>query len=245
MSFYQSIADYYDFIFPPSVKQREFIEHELGGIDGKTILEAGCGTGNLAYLLAEKGASVTGIDLDREMVLKAEEKKSSNSSVVFENLNILRMNQRFSGRLFDGVVSFGNTIVHLKDVGEVKQFLQNSLDALKPGGKLMVQIINYDRILNEGINFLPTIENERITFERFYDFDESDDRIVFKTALTVKESGLVINNQVKLLPLRKGEMESLMKEVGFKDLQFQGSFDRDPLAEKSVPLILSASKTNH
>ncbi|WP_462318409.1 class I SAM-dependent methyltransferase [Marinilabilia sp.] len=242
MAFYQSISDYYDFIFPPSTKQRDFLGSELNGISGMVLLEAGCGTGNLAFLLAERGAVVTGIDLDSEMILKARSKKPSDSNVEFENLDILKMGGHFPNPIFDGIVSFGNTIVHLEDKAEIKQFLRNSLEALRPGGKVMLQIINYDRILNQGINFLPTIENDKITFERYYDLDESDNRIFFKTVLRVKENGLEIKNKVKLLPLRKDELVSLIDEVGYRDVRFFGNFDKDPLTEDSVPLILSATK---
>lgn len=242
MAFYQSISDYYDFIFPPSAKQRDFLESELNGVSGKVLLEAGCGTGNLAFLLAERGAEVTGIDLDSEMILKARRKRPSDSDVVFENLDILKIGSHFPGSMFDGIVSFGNTIVHLEDKGEIKQFLKNSMDALKPGGKIILQIINYDRILNRGINFLPTIENDKITFERYYDLDESENRIFFKTVLTVKENGLEIKNKVKLLPLRKDELASLIDEVGYRDVCFFGNFNGDSLTEDSMPLILSATK---
>ncbi|PWD98030.1 class I SAM-dependent methyltransferase [Marinilabilia rubra] len=240
--FYQSIAEYYDFIFPPSEKQRAFIEQELSGLERKTLLEAGCGTGNLASLLSEKGADVTGIDLDKEMILKAKTKVPANGRITFENLNILEIDQRWAKETFDGVVSFGNTLVHLKDKKQVLQFLKGCFMVLKPGGKLLVQIINYDRILDNEINALPTIDNEKISFERFYDYGPGDNHIDFRTILTVKESNTVMRNVVSLLPVRQKDLKCLFEETGFEKMRVFGGFGGNGLTSDSIPLVFSAMK---
>jgi 2-polyprenyl-3-methyl-5-hydroxy-6-metoxy-1,4-benzoquinol methylase len=40
----------------------------LGELDGRTALDAGCGEGQLAWILAERGAQVTGIDLSPRLI---------------------------------------------------------------------------------------------------------------------------------------------------------------------------------
>ncbi|MEJ5307467.1 MAG: methyltransferase domain-containing protein [candidate division WOR-3 bacterium] len=62
----------------------------------KKILEIGCGTGSSTVALSEQGASVTGIDIDKDSLTVAKERMSiyglkaefieGNASVVFENI---------------------------------------------------------------------------------------------------------------------------------------------------------------
>ena len=40
----------------------------IGDVEGKKVLDAGCGSGYMARLLAERGAEVTGVDLSRRFI---------------------------------------------------------------------------------------------------------------------------------------------------------------------------------
>ena len=102
------------------------------------------------------------------------------------------------------------------------------------------QIINYDRVLDKEIRSLPTIENDYIRFERLYDIDDSGDRIHFRTILTVKQTGQIINNVVELYPLRKNQVENFLSDVGFSDVRFHGNFEGEELEADSVLLGFSA-----
>jgi glycine/sarcosine N-methyltransferase len=240
MPFYQSIAPYYDYIFPPSEAQVAFVSGQLGSLNARSILEAGCGTGNLALALAHRRAIVEGIDLDEEMIDRAMEKSHRRDQLNFRTLNILNLSQEWPSSFFDAVVSFGNTLVHLPGVNKVMDFFAESRKVLKPGGRLMVQIINYDRILDNKIKGLATIENDDICFERYYDITNPGEIIDFRTVLTVKKTGEVMQNVVALYPLRKKEIEAALQEVGFDDVHFFGSFTGDVMTENSVPLIFTA-----
>jgi glycine/sarcosine N-methyltransferase len=244
MSFYRSIAPYYDYIFPPSPLQVQFIESIAGKLERKKMLEVGGGTGNLAMLLGEQGALVDGIDLDEEMVAYAREKAHGNEDVNFYGMDMLQISEKWKGNTFDTVVCFGNTIVHLDDLPQIKSFFSMAKHVIKHDGYLLVQIINYDRILNQQIAGLPTIENEEIKFQRFYDIHENMEKIDFRTQLKVKATGEEICNVVQLFPLRKRQIESLLEECGFEEIRFYGSFSGQPLSEDSVPLIFSARKSS-
>ena len=56
-----------------STQQRLFDALKTRGIDGRSVLEIGCGTGGLHHrLLAEGAASVTGVELQTDYLAKAE-----------------------------------------------------------------------------------------------------------------------------------------------------------------------------
>jgi glycine/sarcosine N-methyltransferase len=141
MSFYKSIAPYYDYVFPPSPLQVQFIESIAGKLENKKMLEVGGGTGNLAMLLGEQGALVDGIDLDEEMIGYAQKKAENKEGINFFEMDMLQISEKWEANTFDAVVSFGNTIVHLDDLPQIKSFFTMVKSVIKPEGLLTVQII--------------------------------------------------------------------------------------------------------
>ena len=146
--FYESIAKVYDYIFPKNRKQLEFVESIKKISIEEKILDIGCATGNLTELLGEKTGNVVGIDLDKELLKEAKDK---HPNLNFENMNMLEVNEKFEENSFDRVVSFGNTLVHLDSREEVEEFFQKVYKTLKFNGFFIVQIINYNRIIEKNI----------------------------------------------------------------------------------------------
>lgn len=105
----------------------------------KKILDIGCGTGNVSLACAEKGASVTGIDLNAGMLENAR-KKLENSSlkdrVQFVEMGVAELKTRFKEETFDACVS----CLAFSELSEDEQrYAINSMHSLlKPDGILMI-----------------------------------------------------------------------------------------------------------
>ena len=196
--FYESIAKVYDYIFPKNRKQLEFVESIKKISNEEKILDIGCATGNLTELLGEKTRNIVGIDLDKELLKEAKEK---HPNLNFENMNMLKINEKFEENSFDRVVSFGNTLVHLDSREEVEEFFQKVYKTLKFNGFFIVQIINYNRVIEKNIKNLPTIDNEKVKFVRDYEYDKSIGKVDFITELTIKEANLNIKSLIKILQI--------------------------------------------
>lgn len=237
--FYESIAKVYDYIFPKNRKQLEFVESIKKISSEEKILDIGCATGNLTELLGEKTRNIVGIDLDKELLKEAKEK---HPNLNFENMNMLKINEKFEENSFDRVVSFGNTLVHLDSREEVEEFFQKVYKTLKFNGLFIVQIINYNRIIEKNIKNLPTIDNEKVKFVRDYEYDKSIGKVDFITELTIKEANLNIKNNIKLLALTKVEIQKFLGETGFRNIEFYGDFERRELSDNSEALIFVAQK---
>lgn len=232
---YKSIARVYDYIFPKNRKQLEFIEKVEEITKDEKILDIGCATGNLTSLILEKAVNCEGIDLDEELLYIAKNKK-----LPVKQLNMLYLDKEFSKEYFDRVVSFGNTLVHLDSREEVKMFFQKVYNLLKNKGLFIVQIINYDRIIDKKIESLPTIDNDEINFVRNYKI--IGDKVEFITKLNIKKENLTTDNNIKLLALKKEEIEKMLLETGFGDLEFYGNFFGEKLTQDSEALIFVARK---
>ena len=237
--FYESIAKVYDYIFPKNRKQLEFVESIKKISNEEKILDIGCATGNLTELLGEKTRNIIGIDLDKELLKEAKDK---HPNLNFENMNMLKINEKFEENSFDRVVSFGNTLVHLDSREEVEEFFQKVYKTLKFNGFFIVQIINYNRIIEKNIKNLPTIDNEKVKFVRDYEYDKSIGKVDFITELTIKEANLNIKNNIKLLALTKIEIQKFLGEIGFRNIEFYGDFEGRELSDNSEALIFVAQK---
>jgi glycine/sarcosine N-methyltransferase len=241
MSFYRSIADYYDLIFPLEASQVDFVKSGMDGpYPGKMVLDAGSGTGNLAIALSQAGFEVAAIDSDPEMLRKAEGKKTAGSRVTFALMDMREIAALFTASSFDAVLCFGNTLVHLDGLPEIEDFCAQSRDVLRDGGAFFLQILNYDHILDHHISALPLIENDAVMFVRLYEYDREKNRILFKTRLTVKGALTEIENEIPLYPLRRDELEAALRKSGFTNIEFYGGFDKGQLKADSLPLVVRA-----
>jgi len=209
-----------------------------------SILDIGCATGELALALSKKGHQVVGIDLDEKMIELAREKaKRSGLNTEFFIKDMKKIGEDFSPESFDVALCFGNTLVHLENPEKIKEVFMGIHKVLKIGGILMVQIVNYDRILSGGIKELPLLENENFIFRREYLYHEADHRIRFLTHLTIKKNKKVIKSSETLYPLTFQELKDALEHAGFFKFQFFGSESKIPYDENSPALVAVAEKS--
>lgn len=228
--FYNQIAEKYDFIFPLSPAHKTFFASEL---HGKTILDVGAATGNLTAYLSSQGYEVTAIDLSERLIAKAVEK-----GVTVQQLNMLAIDELPT---FDNIVCIGNTLPHLDSKTSVQLFLQKAYRQLTQGGKLVLQLVNFQKYFaqqqGDYLGNLPLIENDKVKFERYYYLNE-EGKIRFKTILDD-----TIKNEELLQPIFADQLTEWLTQIGFQAINLYGNFKKDPFdKEKSMALIVTAVK---
>ncbi len=119
----------------------------------RRILDAGSGSGVFAFELAKRHpqAEVLGIDLERDLVERANEivRRAGLTNCRFEEGDVTRLD--FDGD-FDLVVSVDNFEHVRDDLSAMKTLLQ----ALRPGGTLVVHVPAYERrwlVFGRRVNF--------------------------------------------------------------------------------------------
>lgn len=101
---------------------------------GKKVLDVGCGTGYLSYLIAKKGASVVGIDYSKE-ALKIAKVKFNHPNLSFKQLDLTK---NIRGK-YDVIVSLG-TLEHQDNPFYV---LKKFKKQLNPGGRMIITSPNW------------------------------------------------------------------------------------------------------
>jgi ubiquinone/menaquinone biosynthesis C-methylase UbiE len=127
-----------------SAEERRAWKTLLAGVLGEralSILDVGCGTGEISLLLAEMGHAVTGLDLSDKMLDRARLKaESAGYTTVFRNGDA--ENPPFADGIFDVII---NRHV-LWTLPNPQTAVQSWNRVLKPGGKAVI----IDGIWNDG-----------------------------------------------------------------------------------------------
>jgi 2-polyprenyl-3-methyl-5-hydroxy-6-metoxy-1,4-benzoquinol methylase len=108
----------------------------LGDIRGKRVLDAACGEGYLARVLAARGARVTGIDLGPRLIAKARARDPAGSI----DYRIADLSQPLPGE----TASFDAVACHLalNDVAGYQGFAATLAGLLRPGGRMAIAMNN-------------------------------------------------------------------------------------------------------
>ncbi len=108
---------------------------------GERVLDLGCGSGHLAHEIAEAGAEVIGIDRSQSMIVQA---KAAYPEMDFRVADA----RTFAfDHPFDAV--FSNATLHW--VREADQVVERIVAALKPGGRLVLEMGGKGNILTIAI----------------------------------------------------------------------------------------------
>ncbi|RPJ08781.1 MAG: class I SAM-dependent methyltransferase [Spirochaetaceae bacterium] len=251
MDFYSALCAHYNEVFPLDPTVSDFVQASLeltpdANQSGSNILDIGCATGSLALSLATMGHRVMGIDLDAEMISMSNRAAANLPAGLmrftpeFLVADMMNISKQFAHESFDRILCMGNTLVHLPDQIAIADFFAQSRALLAADGKLLVQILNYDRILDHGIMSLPAIETKNMVFTREYHM-RTDNRLDFCTNLTGRETRKTVTNVVPLLPLTKAEVDELLLAAGYKTRNYFGSFTRTLFSQESFVLVIEAS----
>jgi hypothetical protein len=130
--------------------------------------------------------------------------------------------------------------VHLSSLEEINDFFTSSVKKHSPS-LLIVQIVNYDRILEKGITRLDDIKNQGLVFKRAYEITGSNRLITFKTGLYFDDNSC-FEDSTRLFALLKDELIDSAARAGFRDIQLYGSYKEDNWSPDSFHTIAVCRK---
>lgn len=108
----------------------------LGDVGGQRVLDAACGDGYLARVLAARGARVTGIDLGPRLIANARS-QDPTGSIDYRVADLSRPLPALAAS-FDAVACF----LALSDVDDYRGFAATLAGVLGPGGRLVIALNN-------------------------------------------------------------------------------------------------------
>ena len=227
----------------------------LAEVVGDPILELGCGTGRVLAPLAEAGYRVTGIDLSRPMLDRAEARLRPLAQSEQVRLVQAPMSEADAapGGPFGLVILSLNGLMHLSAQEEQRTVLSASRRALDPRGMLVIDVLNPDPALLAGFD-------GRVQHEGSWSLADGSrvDRFAARTHAPAEQrietdlwfELLAADGQVRRVrtdfPMRyvfPTELELMLELTGFVEWKRYGSYELDPFEDGSERLIVTAEVT--
>jgi SAM-dependent methyltransferase len=243
VTFYSDISVVYDDLFPVSPEQRALLDSLVGEGKVKAVTDCGCGTGAQLLPFAAAGLACLGFDPDPSLVSIARRKLATCPKARAEVgtfADLLRLTSFPS----DLVMCLGNSLVHVPQEDALR-FFQDVSKVLNPGGTLLLQILNYERLRKTGVTDLPLLRAAEgtVEFRRRYEW-ESDRNVRFQTTLRLPtaEGPRILRNEIPLYPLYPDEVWEMLLKGGFADVRFHGNFTRADFSPESEALVCLARK---
>ncbi|MDP3131156.1 MAG: methyltransferase domain-containing protein, partial [Bacillota bacterium] len=163
-----------------------------------------------------------GIDLDEAMIEIARKKALAlGSPAAFGVADIRSLS---ANALYQGVYCIGNTLAHLTEEDEIRDLVKKMYFALSDTGTAVIQIVNYDRVLDGNVTALPSLENAGRTLTRKYRRDGG--LVRFQTVLTYQDESY--RADTPLYPLRARTLQAILTSAGFRQVALYGDFDLRP-----------------
>ncbi|TMW70962.1 class I SAM-dependent methyltransferase [Alteribacter natronophilus] len=201
---------------------------------GGPVVDLACGTGRTAIPLAEKGFTVTGIDLNEGMLERARQKTAE------QNLPVTWSRQDCTDFTVPSPSPFiymtGNSFQHFLTNESQEQLLQSVRRALTPGGVFIfgTRFPLHEDTGPEEISQYADEEGGRIRLEEKYDpITQLLESLTVRTA----EDGTVTRQRITLRYTYPQEMERLLGTCGFTVLHRYGTWEKDPLEAGSWEMI--------
>ena len=230
-----------------TIGEVDFIEQEIRSDKTFRILDIGCGTGRHAIELAERGYSVTGIDLSAGQLKKAREKaKNAGVTIVLKEMDACYL--EFEEE-FDLAIMICEGAFPLMETDE-KNFmiLQGAYRSLKPGGKLIFTTLSALYPLFHSVkDFINASGSDIISGDNSFDLMTFRDNSWIEY---IDDSG----NKKKLYCNERyytpSEINWLLKSIGFVDIGIYGctagAFSQnDMLGTNDFEMLVVSRKTYH
>lgn len=139
---YNTLAHYYDALVKDEEASREWvswIESELAPCD---CLELACGSGEITEMLAQKGYTVTALDLSEEMVKQAKS-KNLEGSIEFLCQDMRHLNNLGS---YSGIFCLCDSFNYILEKEEIDAFFHEVSQHLKSNGLFFFDTHSLDRL---------------------------------------------------------------------------------------------------
>lgn len=228
-----------------------FLEHALAGAGARRVLDAACGTGRHAIELARRGYAVSAADFSAGMITRARANAAAaGAEIHFEQSGFGGMQRTFGTDSFDALLCLGNSLPHAENPPGVSAALTDFAACLKPGGLLILQNRNFDRVLAARDRWISpqssSADGREWLFIRFYDF-ESDGSITFHILTLRREAGGGWDQSAastRLWPLREADLAAALTAAGFAGMERFGSLRGGPFDPASSPDLVWTAQSN-
>ncbi len=218
--------------------EARFMIENLNLRKGSRLLDCPCGIGRFSLLFARKGIKVTAVDITQSY-LDELQKKSDRAGL---RIDIHRADMRriHFKKEFDAVANVWTSFGFFEKEADNVLVLKKLFDALKPGGKCYLSLVNRDWILSHYTSTdWFTCDSLKVLEKRYFDYETSINHGVW----TFIENGVEKTaGDVIIRMYSCHELIAMFRKVGFEDIEAYGSLKKDPVDRNRQMMYFVAKK---
>ena len=221
-------------------RETAFAVRALGLQEGARVLDLACGHGRHAIALAQRGMVVTGQDLNEDYLRRARE-DAVREGVEIETVHGDMRDIPFTDE-FDAVINMFTAFGYFDSEDEDMRVLQAVANALKTGGKLLLDTINREWVLSNYAQNDWHTDDDGNTFLEHREFDlvTGRNRVTFSIVTADGNRRESPGHDVRLYTLT--ELARLLDAAGLRLSAVYGDYDAAPYAINTPRLIVVATK---
>lgn len=216
----------------------------LDDLKGKHVLDLACGQGIFSRLMADKGASVVGVDLGKELIDLAEKRNKDYTFKVHyyhsgsDNLYMVK----------DGTKDLVVCVLALQNIEKLQETFKEVSRVLKKGGKF-VAVLNHPVFRNPTHTHWGYDEKENLQYRRVEEYLSESKIKIDMTPGSPKDKKFTVSFhrplQVYVKALSKNSLAITRFEewVSHKESQSGPRKQAEDKARKEIPLFLAVEAT--
>jgi SAM-dependent methyltransferase len=221
-------------------KEVAFAAQKLRLTGGARVLDLCCGPGRHSVLLAQRGYSVTGIDLSQsylDLARRAAADRQTAIETVLADMREIPFDNHF-----DAVINMYSSFGYLESEAEDLKVLESISRSLKRGGRLLLDMLNREWAVANYIqnDWHADPDGTLYVEHRALDLESSRMRVRFVIVGPNGSRRDSPGHDIRLYTLT--EMIRLLERAGFAGVEVYGGFDGEKYGIETRRMILCAAK---
>ncbi len=237
-------------------REAPFFRRVFDEVGAKRVIDVGAGSARHSLMFASWGMSVDAVDPDDSMLAQAEKNIAAAASEVAEAGGEVRLVRGGFGELAarglgpaDALVCTGNALPHVADIAGLRVALADFAAVLRPGGVVVLHLLNHGRLLDKKPRTIPPVLRETpegtLVFLRVLDYPEDRPVISFDFVTMTRD----LEGRWELASRRSDHtalppelLRAELQAAGFERVELLGGHDGHALTDADESVIVVARR---
>lgn len=245
--FYRKLSENYDAMTRLEQRwksEKEILQNWLQKYPFRRGFDAACGTGLYTLLLSQLGVEMWGADISKEMLKQARQNaRMVGVSVRWIQAPLEKLSRNVHHQ-FQAVLCLGNSIPHLLTKSQLLSAFRNFYHLLEPGGWVILQLLNYHKIVSEKQRIIGIHRKDNMEFIRFYDYEG---KLINFNVLTItweKKEAISELQSTLLYPYILDELQNYLQKVRLYPIAVYGDMHFSKFDRKTSPNLIIVGQKN-